>query len=75
MNRRHGAKDVSVTEGLGPGDAVLVPSFTFVATTQVVASLGATLVFVDIDKDTFNLDSDDLLKRRSIESAGPSNGP
>ena len=52
-----------MTEGLGPGDAVLVPSFTFVATAEVVASLGATPVFVDIDEDTFNLDPDDLLRR------------
>jgi dTDP-4-amino-4,6-dideoxygalactose transaminase len=52
-----------MTERLGPGDAVLVPSFTFVATAEAVASLGATPVFVDIDKETFNLDSDDLLRR------------
>ncbi len=52
-----------ITEGLGPGDAVLVPSFTFVATAEAVASLGATPVFVDIDKETFNLDPDDLLRR------------
>ncbi len=52
-----------MTERLGPGDAVLVPSFTFVATAEAVASLGATPVFVDIDKETFNLDPDDLLRR------------
>ena len=52
-----------MTERIGPGDAVLVPSFTFVATAEAVASLGATPVFVDIDKETFNLDPDDLLRR------------
>ena len=52
-----------MTESIGPGDAVLVPSFTFVTTAEAVASLGATPVFVDIDKETFNLDPDDLLRR------------
>ena len=40
----------------GPGDAVFVPSFTFVATAEVVALLGATPVFVDVDPDCFLLD-------------------
>jgi dTDP-4-amino-4,6-dideoxygalactose transaminase len=38
-----------------PGDAVFVPSFTFAATAEAVALLGATPVFVDCDADTFNL--------------------
>jgi len=42
--------------GVGPGDAVLVPTFTFAATAEVVALLGATPVFVDVDPITFNLD-------------------
>lgn len=42
--------------GVGPGDAVLVPSFTFVATAEVVALVGATPVFVDVLPDTFNMD-------------------
>ena len=41
--------------GVGPGDAVLCPSFTFAATAEVVALAGATPVFVDIDADTFNM--------------------
>jgi dTDP-4-amino-4,6-dideoxygalactose transaminase len=41
---------------IGPGDAVLVPSFTFAATAEVVALLGATPVFVDSRRDTCNLD-------------------
>lgn len=39
-----------------PGDAVFVPAFTFVATAEVVAWLGATPVFVDVSPDTFNMD-------------------
>lgn len=41
---------------IGPGDAVFVPSFTFVATAEVVALAGATPVFVDVLEDTFNMD-------------------
>ncbi len=42
--------------GVGPGDEVLVPSFTFFATASCVTRLGATPVFVDIDPETFNMD-------------------
>ena len=45
-----------MAEGIGPGDAVLVPSFTFVATAEAVVWLGAVPVFVDVHPDTFNLD-------------------
>ena len=41
---------------LAPRDAVLVPSFTFAATAEVVAWLGAAPVFVDVEEDSFNLD-------------------
>jgi len=43
--------------GIGPGDAVICPSFTFCATAEVVALAGATPVFVDVDADTFNIDA------------------
>jgi len=42
--------------GIGPGDEVLVPAFTFVATANVVESLRARPVFVDIDLQTYNID-------------------
>jgi len=42
--------------GTGPGDAVFVPSFTYVATAEAPAQLGATPFFVDVCEDTFNID-------------------
>ena len=42
------------------GDAVFVPDFTFFASAEVVAQVGATPVFVDVDEDTFNIDVDKL---------------
>ena len=49
--------------GVGPGDAVFVPAFTFAATAEVVALAGASPVFVDVLPDTFNMDP------ASLESA------
>ena len=48
-----------------PGDAVFVPTFTFFASAEVIAMQGATPVFVDVDKDTYNIDVADL--ERKIE--------
>ena len=45
-----------LARGVGSGDAVLVPSFTFASTAEVVALVGATPVFVDVEDRTFNLD-------------------
>ncbi len=57
--------------GIGPGDAVFVPSFTFAATAEVVALAGATPVFVDIRPDTFNMDAEHLeVAIRGILEAG-----
>jgi dTDP-4-amino-4,6-dideoxygalactose transaminase len=44
-------------KGIGPGDAVICPSFTFCATAEIVALVGATPVFVDVDAGTFNIDA------------------
>jgi dTDP-4-amino-4,6-dideoxygalactose transaminase len=46
--------------GIGPGDAVICPSFTFCATAEVAALVGATPVFVDVDAATFNIDTDGI---------------
>jgi dTDP-4-amino-4,6-dideoxygalactose transaminase len=45
-----------MAKGIGPGDAVFCPSFTFAATAEVVALAGAEPVFVDVDADSYNID-------------------
>lgn len=47
---------VLMAKGVGPGDAVFCPSFTFCATAEAVVVVGATPVFVDVEEKTFNLD-------------------
>ena len=51
---------VLMAKGIGPGDAVICPSFTFCATGEVVALTGATPVFVDVIEQTFNMDAASL---------------
>ncbi len=46
--------------GIGPGDAVFTPSFTFAATAEVVCLIGASPVMVDVLPDSFNIDPDNL---------------
>lgn len=73
---RHGVKHASAvtsaTTGLhlalaaleiGPGDEVIVPAFTWVATANVVLYCGATPVFADVDRATFNIDPKDVARR------------
>ncbi|MDH7578276.1 MAG: aminotransferase class I/II-fold pyridoxal phosphate-dependent enzyme [Bacillota bacterium] len=49
--------------GIGPGDEVLVPSFTFAASVNAVLYEGATPVFVDIEPETYNIDPGDLERK------------
>ncbi len=50
--------------GIGPGDAVFTTPFTFVATAEAAALVGATPVFVDVNPDTFNIEPESL--RRAV---------
>jgi dTDP-4-amino-4,6-dideoxygalactose transaminase len=58
---------VLMAKGVGEGDAVLCPTFTFCATGEAVALTGATPVFVDVEEQTFNIDVQSL--RRGIATA------
>ena len=51
--------------GLGPGDEVIVPSYTFVASVNALLFEGVTPVFVDIEAETYNLDPEDVRRRLS----------
>jgi dTDP-4-amino-4,6-dideoxygalactose transaminase len=53
---------VLMARGIGPGDAVICPAFTFCATAEVVVLLGATPVFADVDAATFNLDAKSVVR-------------
>lgn len=56
-----------MTWGIGEGDAVFVPDFTFFSSAETVAYEGATPVFVDVLEDTFNMDPDSL--ERAVKSS------
>jgi dTDP-4-amino-4,6-dideoxygalactose transaminase len=58
---------VLMAKNIGPGDAVICPSFTFCATGEAVALTGASPVFVDVDEATFNMDAASL--KRGIAAA------
>ena len=55
---------------IGPGDAVFIPAFTFPATAEAVILLGATPVFVDVDRTHFNLDPGALAQSIAAVVAG-----
>src|SRR5438105_6287885 len=58
---------VLMARGIGPGDAVVCPSFTFCATAEIVALTGATPVFADVEEASFNIDPQSL--KRAVETA------
>src|SRR5215470_6365296 len=60
---------VLMAAGVGPGDAVICPSFTFTATAEVVALVGATPVFADVEEASFNLDPESLRAACSMARA------
>lgn len=51
---------VQMAFGIGPGDEVITPGFTYIATAETVAVLGATPVYVDVNPKTYNLDVEKL---------------
>src|SRR5690348_10394364 len=55
-----------MAEGIGRGDAVFLPAFTYTATAEVPLLLGATPVFVDVDPGSFNIDLADLERRIAL---------
>lgn len=62
-----------MAEGIGPGDAVLVPSFTFTATAEAILVTGARPVFVDVGPATCLIDLDDAARR--LAAARRAGGP
>lgn len=52
-----------MAKGIGKGDAVFVPAFTFFASAEVISLVGATPVFCDSEEDTFNMDPDSLVSQ------------
>lgn len=49
--------------GIGPGDEVIVPSLTFIASVNVISHAGATPIFADIDSRTYNVDPEDVAQK------------
>lgn len=66
---------ILMAKGVKPGDAVFVPTFTFIATAEVVSLIGATPIFVDVCKKTFNMCPNslkDAIKVAKNEGLNPS---
>ena len=65
---------VLMAKGIGPGDAVICPSFTFTATAEVAVLVGATPVFADVEEGSFNLDPESLswhVRPRAVSGFAP----
>ncbi|MEM6739514.1 MAG: DegT/DnrJ/EryC1/StrS aminotransferase family protein [Pseudomonadota bacterium] len=61
----NGAVAVLLALGIGPGDEVIVPAMTFIASANVVELVGATAVFVDVDPETLLMDLDAIAAART----------
>lgn len=62
---------ILMAKGIQPGDCVLLPAFTFVATAGAVATLGGRVVFIDVCPDTFNIDLNSLKAAiKTLQSKG-----
>ena len=62
-NGTDGLQIAMMALNLNPGDEVIVPAFTYIATVEIIALLGLKPVFVDVDPETFNIDSTDIEKK------------
>jgi UDP-2-acetamido-2-deoxy-ribo-hexuluronate aminotransferase len=63
-----------MAKGVGPGDAIFTVPFTFVATAEAIATVGATPIFVDVDPITFNMDVGALGRAIQALAAEDQNG-
>lgn len=59
-----------LASGVGPGDEIIVPSFSFIASSNCVIHAGATPVFVDIDPKTYNMDPVDVERKITKKTKG-----
>jgi perosamine synthetase len=57
-----------VALGIGPGDEVICPSYSFIASANAIAHAGATPVFADIEEDTWNVDPADVARRVTLKT-------
>ena len=62
----HALEIAAILTGVGPGDQVILPSFTFTSTATAFVRCGASLVFVDVRPDTMNIDPEQI--ERAITS-------